>query len=128
MRSAELLVLGVVAVLVLLMVVRPLLGRLLEVDEDPAEAAPGMLPAGTGHPALAGPDGRAYPRLPGDHATVVATRIGDDSRSGKAVATELEQLSDLNQVEVSMHASSVQKIATIIEQQTAETVTTNRGW
>src|SRR3546814_14305977 len=37
MRIAELLVLGVVAVLVLLMVVRPLLGRLLEVDEDPAE-------------------------------------------------------------------------------------------
>src|SRR3546814_5505927 len=48
MRIAELLVLGVVAVLVLLMVVRPLLGRLLEVDEDPAEAAPGMLPAGVG--------------------------------------------------------------------------------
>src|SRR3546814_5521592 len=69
MRIAELLVLGVVAVLVLLMVVRPLLGRLLEVDEDPAEAAPGMLPAGAGHPALAGPDGSAYPRLPGDPAT-----------------------------------------------------------
>src|SRR3546814_18735707 len=40
MRIAELLVLGVVAVLVLLMVVRPLLGRLLEVVADPAGAAP----------------------------------------------------------------------------------------
>src|SRR3546814_5163268 len=68
MRIAELLVLGVVAVLVLLMVVRPLLGRLLEVDDAPAEAAPGMLPAGAGHPALAGPDGSAYPRLPGSSA------------------------------------------------------------
>src|SRR3546814_11465448 len=87
------------------MVVRPLLGRLLEVDEDPAEAAPGMLPAGAGHPALAGPDGSAYPRLPGDPATVVATRIGDDGRSGKDVATEIDQMIDLNQVEGRVRAS-----------------------
>src|SRR3546814_12900029 len=43
MRIAELLVLGVVAVLVLLMVVRPLLGRLLEVDDETGEGKPGLL-------------------------------------------------------------------------------------
>src|SRR3546814_12761989 len=110
------------------MVVRPLLGRLLEVDEDPAEAAPGMLPAGAGHPALAGPDGSAYPRLPGDPATVVATRIGDDGRSGKDVATESEQMIDLKQVEGRVRASSVKKIAENIEKQPDEAVGIIRGW
>src|SRR3546814_11729808 len=105
MRIAELLVLGVVAVLVLLMVVRPLLGRLLEVDEDPAEAAPGMLPAGAGHPALAGPDGSAYPRLPADPAQVVATRVGDAGRPGQDVATEHDQMIDPKQMEGRLRAA-----------------------
>src|SRR3546814_2944852 len=79
-----------------------------------------MLPAGAGHPARAGPDGSAYPRLPGDPATVVATRIGDDGRSGKDVATEIDQMIDLNQVEGRVRASSVKKIAEIIEKRSEE--------
>lgn len=128
MRLAELLVLGVVAVLVLLMVVRPLLGRLLEVDEEAAEGAPGLLPAGAGHPALAGPGVSGYPRLPGDPATVVATRIGDDGRPAKNFANEIDQMIDLNQVEGRVRASSVKKIAEIIEKHPEEAVGIIRGW
>jgi len=128
MRIAELLVLGVVAVLVLLMVVRPLLGRLLEVDDETAEGAPGMLPAAAGHPALAGPDVGGFPRLPGDPATVVATRVGDDGRPEKNIASEIDQMIDLNQVEGRVRASSVKKIAEIIEKHPEEAVSIIRGW
>jgi flagellar M-ring protein FliF len=128
MRIAELLVLGVVAVLVLLMVVRPLLGRLLEVDDEAGEGAAGLLPAGAGQAALAGPDGGGMLRLAGDPATVVATRIGDDGRAGKNVASEIDQMIDLNQVEGRVRASSVKKIAEIIEKHPEEAVGIIRGW
>lgn len=127
MRIAELLVLGVVAILVLLMVVRPLLGRLLEVDEEAGDGVPGMLPAGAGRPALAGPEG-GYPRLPGDPATTVATRVGEDGRPEKNFAHEIDQMIDLNQVEGRVRASSVKKIAEIIEKHPEEAVSIIRGW
>lgn len=128
MRIAELLVLGVVALLVLLMVVRPLLGRLLEVDEEASEGVPGMLPAGAGHATLAGPDVGGYPRLPGDPATVVATRIGEDGRPEKNIASEIDQMIDLNQVEGRVRASSVRKIGEIIEKHPEEALSIIRGW
>ncbi|WP_340118598.1 flagellar basal-body MS-ring/collar protein FliF [Pelagibius sp. 7325] len=127
MRVAELLVLGVVAVLVLLMVVRPLLGRLLEVDEESA-ASGGMLTGMPGQPALVGPDGQQIPRLPGDPSAVVATRVGDDGMPQKNVASEIEQMIDLNQVEGRVRASSVKKIAEIIEKHPEEAVAIIRGW
>jgi flagellar M-ring protein FliF len=128
MRVAELLVLGVVAVLVLLMVVRPLLGRLLEVDEDAAAGGAGLLPGMPGQPALVGPDGQQIPRLAGDPSAVVATRIGEDGMPQKNVANEIEQMIDLNQVEGRVRASSVKKIAEIIEKHPEEAVAIIRGW
>jgi flagellar M-ring protein FliF len=128
MRAAELMVLGVVAILVLLMVVRPLLSRLLEVDEEGAE--PGMAAAlpGGGQAALAGPDGSGVPRLTGDAGTVVATRVGDDEVNEKNFAHEIDQMIDLNQVEGRVRASSVKKIGEIIEKHPEEAVTIIRGW
>ena len=106
---------------------RPLLGRLLEVDEEASDGVPGLLAAGVGQPALAGPDG-GYPRLPGDPATVVATRGEEDGRPGKNVAHEIDQMIDLNQVEGRVRASSVKKIAEIIEKHPEEAVGIIRGW
>src|SRR3546814_11372539 len=57
--------------------------------------------------------------LPG---AVVATRIGDDGRPGKNVASEIDQMIDLNQVEGRVRASSVKKIAEIIEKHPEEAV------
>ncbi len=129
MRIAELLVLGVVAVLVLLLVVRPLLGRLLEVDEESlADGSPGMLPDGSPQPALIGPDGQEVPRLPGDPSTVVATRVGEGGGSEKNIANEIDQMIDLNQVEGRVRASSVKKIGEIIENHPEEAVGIIRGW
>lgn len=129
MRIAELMVLGVVAVLVLLMVVRPLLGRLLEVDEESsADGAPGMLPAGGGQAALTGPGASGVPRLPGDPSTTVATRVGEDGVPENNIANEIDHMIDLNQVSGRVRASSVKKIAEIIEKHPEEAVSIIRGW
>ncbi|MEQ8357331.1 MAG: flagellar basal-body MS-ring/collar protein FliF [Kiloniellaceae bacterium] len=129
MRIAELLVLGVVAVLVLLLVVRPLLGRLLVVDEDSVGGGgTGLLPDGSPQPALVGPDGQEIPRLASDPSTAVATRVGDSGGNGKNVASEIDQMIDLNQVEGRVRASSVKKIGEIIEKHPEEAVTIIRGW
>ncbi len=130
MRIAELLVLGVVAVLVLLLVVRPLLGRLLEVDEESLAEGGGsaLLPDGSPQPALIGPDGQEIPRLPGEPGTVVATRVGEEGGSQKNIASEIDQMIDLNQVEGRVRASSVKKIGEIIEKHPEEAVSIIRGW
>ncbi|HIC81010.1 MAG TPA: flagellar M-ring protein FliF [Kiloniellaceae bacterium] len=130
MRAAELLVLGVVAVLVLLLVVRPLLGRLLEVDDaEGAEAAPGLLPDGSPQPVLTGPDGQPVPRLPGDPATTVATLVeGGGEGADSNVANEIDQMIDLNQVSGRVRASSIRKIGEIIEKHPEEAVGIIRGW
>jgi len=119
-------------VLVLLLVVRPLLGRLLEVDEESlAESGQAMLPGSggmAGQPALIGPDGNELPRLPGDPSTVVANRIGEEGGSEKNVAHEIDQMIDLNNVEGRVRASSVRKIAEIIEKHPEEAVGIIRSW
>ncbi len=130
MRAAELLVLGVVAVLVLLLVVRPLLGRLLEVDEtEVGEVAMAQLPDGTMQPVLTGPDGQPVPRLPGDPTTAIASRVDGGSGAPESnIANEIDQMIDLNQVEGRVRASSVRKIAEIIEKHPEEAVGIIRGW
>lgn len=130
MRAAELLVLGVVAVLVLLLVVRPLLGRLLEVDEtEVGEAGVAQLPDGTTQPVLTGPDGQPVPRLPGDPATAIATRVDSNGvPTENSIANEIDQMIDLNQVEGRVRASSVRKIGEIIEKHPEEAVGIIRGW
>ncbi|WP_420348849.1 flagellar basal-body MS-ring/collar protein FliF [Pelagibius sp.] len=131
MRAAELLVLGVVAVLVLLLVVRPLLGRLLEVDEaEGGEGAPGLLPDGSPQPVLTGPDGQPVPRLPGDPTTTVATMVdgGGGELADSNVASEIDQMIDLNQVSGRVRASSIRKIGEIIEKHPEEAVGIIRGW
>ena len=79
MRAAELLVLGVVAMLVLLLVVRPLLGRLLEVDISEESVEGDHRHAARRHVLAAGPDRprrRAGP-APGrvTRRPTVATRV-----------------------------------------------------
>ena len=113
MRFAELLVLGVVAILVLLLVVRPLISRVLDGDFEAGTIDPetGLLrgPEGMQY-ALAGPGGEALaggaeggPMLitnPDGTTTTVARRIGDGgSDEETSVADEIEQMIDLNKVE-----------------------------
>lgn len=112
MRLAENLILAIVAILVILLVVRPLIKRAFEVmaaapaAAEPA-ALPGMqqraLPAGGGPAALAAPDPAMDPE-------------------------ELEQLVDINRVEGRVRASAVKKVGEIIDKHPEESVSVLRNW
>ncbi len=114
MRIAEIFVLGVVAILVLLLVVRPLVGRVIEGPlEGSTEAR--LTDQNNPRPALAGP-GAAAAAYEGDE---------DDQET---VAEEIEQMIDLNKVEGRVRASSVRKIGEIVDKHPDEAVAIIRGW
>ena len=109
---AELLVLAIVAILVLLMVVRPLVARLIEAIPKPS-TSPAMLSDRTG----------AAGQLPGPGpAPNIASAAAAQQRE------ELEQMIDINQVEGRVKASSLKKIGEIIDKHPEETVSIIRTW
>lgn len=122
MRSAELLVLGVLAVLVLLLVVRPLVTRLLEVTSNAALSDDGNL-IGTQ------PGGRKALPGPGGQGTAIQ-RLNDqgDLQPEHNIAAEIEQMIDINKVEGRVRASSVKKIGEIVEKHPEEAVAIIRNW
>ena len=121
MRAAEMLVLGVIAVLVLLLVVRPLIQRLLETPiGEPALAGAG---GDTGLLSdYAGRDDYAALASPaGVPSTETADQFGAEEESA-------EQMIDLNKVEGRVKASSVRKISEIVEKHPEEAVAIVRNW
>ena len=133
MRIAELVVLGIIAILVMMLVVRPLVGRVMaagnsEFNEGELGA---LLPDGsTASPALAGPGGAAAPTTKVITAsdgtqTTVALTTGEPETN---VAEEIDQMIDINQVEGRVRASSIKKIGEIIEKHPEEAVAIIRGW
>jgi flagellar M-ring protein FliF len=126
MRIAELLVLSVIAVLVLLLVVRPLLNRLLAL---PGVAQPGL--------ALAGPAGAALP--PGAAAALAipgpagaAALPGMSGAEGLIdadnMAQEIDQMIDINQVEGRVRASSLKRISDLVNEHPEQAMNIMRGW
>ena len=114
MRIAEVFVLGVVAILVLLLVVRPLVGRVIEGPLE--QGAEGQLSdLGGARPALAGPDGQAVP-------------ADGDGVDPEVLAEEIDQMIDLNKVEGRVRASSVRKIGEIVDKHPDEAVAIIRNW
>ena len=109
MRIAEILVLGVIAVLVLLLVVRPLIGRMVEGGLE--ESAGHLTDQFGGRAAIAGPSE--------DHSEPSNTEV---------VAEEIDQMIDLNKVEGRVRASSVKKIGEIVDKHPDEAVAIVRSW
>lgn len=126
MRIAELVVLSLVAILVLLLVVRPLLNRVL--------AIPGAAPEQF---AIAGPGGAALPpgaaaalALPGAGGDLAALTSGGGDGSGDItnIANEIEQMIDINQVEGRVRASSLKRISELVDQHPEQAVNIMRQW
>ncbi len=131
MRVVELLVLGIVAILVLLFVVRPLVSRVLEAAAAQSGGTDdaGLLPDPTGmRPALAGPE------LPGSGGATGGSGGGEGGASGLPAeaedngAEELEQMMDMNKVEGRVRASAVRKISEIVERHPEEAAGILRTW
>jgi flagellar M-ring protein FliF len=115
MRVAEVLVLGIVAILVLLLVVRPLVGRMVEGGEGGSGV--GRL---TDRSSAGARVALASPEHGGD-----AARLTSDT---DMAAEEIDQMIDLNKVEGRVRASSVRKIGEIVDKHPDEAVTIIRNW
>ena len=123
MRIVELIVLAAVAVLVLLLVVRPLLNRLL--------AMPGSNPIDqTLLPGLSAEAAAALP--PGAAAALALSGPSESMQQGlmaaENIANEIDQMIDINQVEGRVRASSLKKITELVDQHPEQAVNIMRQW
>jgi flagellar M-ring protein FliF len=121
MRMGETLVLAVVALLVILLVVRPLIFRILEstgsAEGNALLAEPGI----PGSPALPPPPPGMAPVLgqPGAPAAAIAA---------PRTQQQIDQMIDIGQVEGRVAASSIRKIGEIVEKHPEEAVAIVRSW
>jgi flagellar M-ring protein FliF len=121
LKIGEMLVLAVVAVLFILLVVRPLLLRVLENNAAAAAEANNLLAGQTGAtPALPAPAGLT-PALP-------AGAPGGLVPTSAAQQAPAEAMIDIGQVEGRVAASSIRKIGEIVEKHPEEAVAIVRSW
>ncbi len=122
LRIAEMAILAIVAMLVILLVVRPLLNRVLDSNRGDAASADdldGLLTDQSGlQRALAGPAMAAGPGM------AAAELAASDGHAG----SELDALIDINQVEGRVRASSIKKVGEIVEKHPEEAVSIIRSW
>ncbi|ASG20925.1 MULTISPECIES: flagellar basal-body MS-ring/collar protein FliF [Nitrospirillum] len=112
-RIAETIVLAIVAILVILLVIRPLVARAL--DRTPQlDEEPDLLSDQSGVPQLAGPGGGALAR----ELALEAAQANE----------ELEQMIDINRVDGRVRASSLRKVGEIVEKHPEEAVSIIRNW
>lgn len=114
-RIAEMVVLGIVAVLIILLVIRPLITRAFEkAEEGEEDEMDKLLTDQSGMPAaLAGPSGA----------------LAQDLALEAAQADEeLEQMIDINRVEGRVRASSLRKVGEIVDKHPEEAVSILRNW
>jgi len=116
-RIAEILVLALVAILVIMLVIRPLMKRLFEIKPVAASAA------GQGGPAM-------LPNQAGATAALAGPTGGDGSRAGMGDGDQIEDTSgiDIGQVEGRVRRSSVKKVGEIVEKHPEEAVAILRNW
>jgi len=133
MRIAEILILGIVALLVMLLVVRPMLNRVLSAGnldgggDTIALAGGGMaaLGGGGGKQARIGGGGSDY--AIGSDAQGSMPALADGRASGMS-QPERESSIDINQVEGRVKESSLNKISEIVNKHPEEAVAILRTW
>ena len=124
MRGIELAVMLLLALIVLLIVVRPMIRRIIGPDKTGAAAL-----AGGAAGALAAPGAAA----PGASGAVTATLGGPNVVIGSEqavanISTHTSQMIDIAQVQGQVHAQSVQKVGELAEKNPHETVAIIRNW
>ena len=120
MRAIDMAVMGLLGLVVLLMVVRPLVRRVLAPDDRAVPA----LPRGG---APAGGDGDSGDGLAGANAAGLAA-IPASASLASIEASKASKMIDLAQVKGQVHAQSVQKVGEIADKNPEETVSIIRQW
>ena len=122
-RIAETLVLGVVAILVVLLVVRPIINRILDSipAADPQAAGGNLLTDQSGGaPQLAAPAGAPGGEVAGGDAQMQLPPGNE--------ASQLDEMIAISSVEGDVRASSMKRVAELVENHPEETVNILRNW
>jgi len=114
LRTAEILVLAIVAILVILLVVRPLVARAFEAIPTAIGPDGQIIAAEPGAPALAAPGAPGVPGMP-----VPGERPGEE---------DFDEMIDLDRVEGRVKASSVCKVGEIVDKHPEEALSIIRSW
>ena len=114
MKMLELGVIGAIAVLFLLLVVRPMLMRMFDNEAENPSEMQGLLTDESEMPPALAP--------PANQSALVETDPDED------LAREIDQMIDINQIEGRVRASSLRKISEIVEKHPEEAVNIMRGW
>jgi flagellar M-ring protein FliF len=109
MRVIELVVMGILGIIVLLLVVRPLVRRIITPEQRAIPALPPGLPLGNG---------------PGP-ATSTA---GERAEAAMASESQTAKMIDIAQIQGQVHAQSVQKVGELADKNPRETVQIIRQW
>ena len=117
-KLAELVILGVVSILVILLVVRPMVRRILDALPEAIASGKSLINESV---AAAAASGKALP--PGQEPVMNAPGIEPPNAE-----SEIESMIDLKQVEGRVRASSLKKIGEIVEKHPDEAVSIIRNW
>src|SRR5215471_14789604 len=107
MRGIELLVMGVLGLVVILVVVRPLVRRILASEQRPALSGPSVRAS-----VATGAEGAELPR----------------ADAGPAITSPTAKMIDIVQVQGQVHAQSIQKVGELAQKNPHETVSIIREW
>ena len=118
LRLIEVVSLGLVAVLAMLFIVRPVLMRVAAIIRS--IPVTGILPPTSGMQALPGPDGQS----PGGDPRLLTS----DAPPIQAGPSNIDNMIDIAKVEGQVKASSMKKIGEIVEKHPEEAVAILRGW
>jgi len=123
MRAIEMVVMGLLGLVVMLMVVRPLVRRVLAPDEGAKPALPrGGLIAG-------GADGSGGgSSLPGNASAGRPAAISSSDPVASLESSQASKMIDLAQVKGQVHAQSVQRVGEMADKNPQETVSIIRQW
>ena len=122
-KIGEIAVLGLVALLLTLFVVRPLISRLLGPiggGATPALAGAGMTAGGGALPGMAGVPGQTA--LPGPDGRPMLASPGAPAQD------DFEQMVDIANIEGRVKASSLKKVGEIVERHPEEAISIMRNW
>ncbi len=128
LRIAELLVMAVVAILIIMLVVRPLLNRIMDLGDGGAAAGDGidaLLPDHSSMPrALAGPQGESLPGAAElemiESGTALPATSGGDGVHSSSI--------NIDRVDGRVRESSVKKIGEIVDKHPEESISIIRNW
>ena len=114
MRAIEMVVMGVLGLVVLLLVVRPLVRRIITPEERKPMALPAGVAFGDALPSAAMPAG--------------AIAAAESAEPIKTEPSQTSKMIDIAQIQGQVHAQSVQKVGDLADKNPRETVSIIRQW